>query len=269
MKILKKSEKSRGVVLFAFNTESVNYVEIARRSSRLIRKALSLPVCLITDTNITDKTFDTVICVDNNFKNYRSGGKNWRNGNRFDAFFLSPYDETILIDSDYLLLDNNLLKLLDCTNDYRIFYDNNFLNSISESHIMGKLSLPYVWATAIVFKKTDKSRAMFSMVERIQNNYSFYRKLYQISMENYRNDFAFTIANHVINGYISEINCSIPWKMTSVDDKIKSIEKNKNHVVIRNKDKVYVTPMQSIHVLDKEYLLSDNFNNFVDSICQE
>ena len=31
----------------------------------------------------------------------------------------------------------------------------------------------------------------------------------------------------------------------------------------------YVIPKQNIHIMDKEYLLSDNFNNFVKTICAE
>ena len=124
---MKKSvvqEKSRGVLLFAFDTK-INYVEIARRSARLIHQTLNLPVALVTDTPIQSSEFDQVIVVDNTLKNYKVGQPGaWRNGDRYRAYELSPWDETLLIDSDYLMLDDNLLKLFEQDFDYRIMTHN-------------------------------------------------------------------------------------------------------------------------------------------------
>ena len=47
-------EKSKGVVIFATNTESIDYVKIANRTSRLIEHYLGLPVTIL-DANSTTK----------------------------------------------------------------------------------------------------------------------------------------------------------------------------------------------------------------------
>ena len=106
--------KSRGVILFAFNTNDIDYIEIARQSARLIHQTLNLPVTLVTDLVTNSDIFDNVVYTTNILSNVKPDkGTNWRNGGRYQAYELSPYEETLLIDSDYLMLDPSLLKLFD------------------------------------------------------------------------------------------------------------------------------------------------------------
>jgi acetyltransferase-like isoleucine patch superfamily enzyme len=51
------SAKSRGVLVFAFNTERIDYVEIAVRCARLAKHTLNLPVTLITEPGIENNVF--------------------------------------------------------------------------------------------------------------------------------------------------------------------------------------------------------------------
>jgi hypothetical protein len=263
------SEKSKGVVLFAFNTPTVDYVEIAKRAAQLIKHNLRLPVTLITDNPVTVNGFDSVVCIENTLHNVRlgfAGGTVWRNGNRYSAYDLSPYDETLLIDTDYLVMDSNILKLFDAVTDYAIMRDNRYLNTPSANK-MGPLSLSYLWATVILFKKTEKAKQLFALAGRVQRNYGYYRKLYQITSSNFRNDFAFTIANHVLNGY-TEHN-TLPWSMLTIEDHVASIEASKSMLVVRDSNRAYVVPKQNMHVMDKDYLLSATHKSFIDSICQD
>ena len=85
----------------------------------------------------------------------------------------------------------------------------------------------------------------------------------------FRNDYAFTIADNILNGYDQTLDQGIPWPMMTLDAGIESIELKNNLLYIRESEKAYVIPRQNIHVIDKHYLLSDNFNIFVDAICQE
>jgi len=243
---------SRGVLIFAFNTEAVDYVAIAEQTARLVKHTLGLPVTIITDQE-----------VDNTFTNVRAGyagGTAWRNGDRYTAYDVSPYDETILIDSDYLVLDRSLLTLLDTTEDYRLQH-----NGVGN---MGVLSLDYVWATAIVFKRTEKTRLLFNLVGRIQRNYSYYCKLYQLRERNFRNDYAFAIANNIINGYTPNQSQGIPWPMLTIDKPVKQIEVNGDMLVVRE-DMAKFIPRQNLHIIDKDYLQSDLHVKFVDQICTQ
>ena len=263
-------EKSRGILIFAFDTDQINYVKIAEQSARLAKHFLNLPVTLITDQLVDSDYFDNVICIDNSLENYRTGmmaGSSWRNGERYQAYQLSPYDETILLDSDYLVLDTHLLKLLDVVEDYGMPTKNTNLNCISMDGLMGMLSLPYVWATVVLFKKTPRAQTFFEFVGRIQRNYPYYQQLYQIRESNYRNDYAFAMANNVLNGYTTGPDNEI--KMLTADQNVKSIESQSSRLVIRTEDRAVVLPRQSLHVMDKTYLLSQQHGKFVDKICQE
>ena len=252
---LNASVKSRGVVLFAFNTDTVDYELIAERASKLITHTLNLPVTVITEMTSTQT-------------NTRLGyahGTQWFNGDRYRAYELSPYDETLLLDSDYLVLDDALLKILDSTADYNIMTDNqNFVQIMTGN--MGEISLNYVWATAIAFKKTPKSKMLFDLVGRIQNNYGYYCKLYNIRRGNFRNDYAFAIADNIINGYAP--SPGIPWTMLTVDKTVKTLEIRNNKIVVREEEIAHVIPKQNIHIMDKLYLQSDSYNEFIEQICK-
>jgi hypothetical protein len=269
---MKKSavqEKSRGVLLFAFNTEHTDYVEIARRSSRLIRQTLDIPITLITENGTNTKGFDTVVYVDNILKNYKIGEQgSWRNGDRWRAYELSPYDETILIDSDYLMLDDSLLKLFEQAFDYRIMTHNNKPAGAWNLNT-SLLGLQYQWATVILFRKTLRAKMLFDLAGKVQRNYHYYAKLYHIRDKNFRNDYAFTIANNMLNGYNLDMDQGIPWPMLTFADVVISIRKKDNLLTVKERERGYVIPQQNIHVMDKGYLLSDDFADFVETVCAE
>ena len=269
MKNLNVPVKSKGVLLFAFNTATVDYVKIAEQAARLVHHTLNLPVTLVTDHGAITTHVDQTVIVENNVDNVRVGyakGTQWRNGNRYQAYELSPYDETILIDTDYLMLDDSLLKVLDTTTDYRIVYNNRNPKQ-SMTGDMGQMSFNYVWATAITFKRTDKTARLFELVGRIQRNYSYYRRLYHIRETNFRNDYAFAIANNIVSGYSPKQDQSIPWTMLTLDQPISNIEIKNSMMIVRSAE-AHVIPRQNIHVMDKDFLLGENYIKFVDAVCQ-
>jgi hypothetical protein len=281
MQNLKKSDESRGVVVFAFNTTAVDYVGIADQSSRLIEKKLNLPITLVTDSNGSPEfNYDNIIRIDPDLgnNNYRGAINDqtiaWRNFGRYLAYDLSPYNETILLDTDYLVLDNSLLKLFEIDFDYQLMHYNESTSGY-DANVMGNTSLPFVWATVILFRKTERSRMLFNLVGRIQRNYSYYRGLYNITKTNFRNDYAFTIANNILNGYSLNKNQSIPWSMLSIYHEIDAILPigsllKLNHTITPDGKFPLTTilPYQNIHILDKNYLLTSNFKKFVDFICE-
>ena len=265
------SAKSKGVVLFAFNTD-INYVEIADRASRLIAHNLNLPVTLITDFTSEPKfNYDNVIRIDNDANNFRTNLDNqttaWRNFGRYLAYELSPYDDTILIDTDYLILDDSLLKLFETEFDYKLMHHNQTPAGASYEQ-MGETSLPFVWATVVLFRKTERAKLFFSLIGKIQRNYNYYRALYNVREGNYRNDYAFAIANCIISGYHLNEDQGIPWPMFTVDQKIERIMLTDTQVLIYYDNASTVIPYQNIHVMDKNYLLSRDFEQVVEAICE-
>lgn len=276
MKNLKKFEKSRGIVVFALNSETVDYVKIADQTSKLARHYLKLPITLITDSDATPMYhYDKIIKIEqeSNNLNYNLNleGKQiiWYNFGRYLVYKLTPYDETILLDTDYLILDNSLLTLWNTDFDYKLMHHNNNLEG-KPYHLMGVTSVPYVWATVVLFRKSLVSKIFFDLVEKIQRNYQYYRKLYNIRERNFRNDYAFAIANIVLNGYDLIESQGIPWPMQTINHAIDSIRVNGNKVVLRLKDNnSIITPLMDLHVMDKTYLQNDNFKKLVGDICEQ
>ena len=104
---------TKGVVLIANNNGAVDYVKQAIYCAKRIEKYLKLPVTLITDSrnyavetsnNVFDKIISTEYKVSNNNKIYYDGAMAhkilmFKNYSRTVAYYNTPYDQTILMDT--------------------------------------------------------------------------------------------------------------------------------------------------------------------------
>lgn len=270
---LEKLEKSRGVLIFAFPSSHVDYVKIADQTSKLIAKNLQLPITLVTSLDSTPNfKYDQILRFDPKLGNVRRlrGDQiyEWKNYDRCRAYELSPYDETLLVDTDYCVLDQTLLKLFEQPFDYRLQYAMHTPKAVNTDE-MGPVSLPMVWATVVLFRKTTRAKIFFDLIAKIQRNYGYYRALYNIREGNFRNDFAFSVANTVMNGHNLSPESFIPWPMLTIENNINCIERNQNFLTVRYDTSADIIARQNLHVMDKHFLISDNFVNFVNEICNE
>jgi hypothetical protein len=95
--------------------------------------------------------------------------------------------------------------------------------------------------------------------------------LYNIREGNYRNDYAFAIANNLVNGYNLNEQAGIPWKMFTFTRPVQSLEVNGNFMYVKLEDTATIAlavAKQSVHIMDKEYLQSDDFEKFVEVMCE-
>jgi hypothetical protein len=255
MKISNKSEKSRGILAFAYNVDSIDYVSIATKTLDLAGHKLNLPYTLITDKQYKNNVYNSRYDIDSD------KFIEWRNVGRHAAYELSPYDETLVIDVDYIIADAGLLKIFDLNWDY-LLQRNSFAITTEWPKTMGKSSLPYVWATVFAFRKTKRTELFFNLISRIQKNYAYYCALFNVEQRNFRNDYAFAMADIILNGYALS-NHSIPENMLAVDQVIQSIEILENKFIIKDKTKSYLTPIMNLHIMSKAYLQSNNFENLI------
>ena len=258
-------EKSKGAVIFAFNTDQVDYVKIADQTSRLIRHYMNLPVTIITDPAATPRfDYDQIIRVESAGGNTRTlHGKTmeWRNFGRYTAYELSPYDHTILLDTDYMVLDDSLLKLFDSDLDYQLMHNSATPDKLIDTS-MGSLSLSFIWATVVVFRKSDFSKQFFDLVGRVQRNYGYYKTLFNAS-GTYRNDYAFAIANIIQNGYSDNVEYSIPWNMLTIENPINDMQIKDDFVIVKEETRAHVIAKQNMHIMDKDFLTSDKFERLI------
>lgn len=227
---------NRGVILFAFQS-TIDYIALAIFSAERIKKHLKLPVSLVTDSkrhleNLGKvEIFDSIIEIEDStvqkkvFNNGTAEFQNiiWKNSNRSLAYDLTPYEHTIVLDVDYVINSDFLLKCLDINKDFLIFKDScdlSFWRNSKEFSYVSEFSIPFYWATVLIFKKTEKNKIFFQLVKEIKNNWNYYRSLYQISDSKFRNDFAFSIAIHITSGFVSDnFDNIIPSKIYYTLDK--------------------------------------------------
>jgi len=227
-----------GAVIFAQNNTSIDYIKLAIYAARQIILYLELPVSLITDnkqwldSNYPNHPFDKVIEIPNETavqkKFFHDGALasqklDWRNHSRSSVYDLTPYDRTLVIDSDYILNSSVLKSAFLNDHEFQI-YRNSFdlleWRPGTEFKRINQYSIPFYWATAFVFTKNDTMKSFFDLVAYIKNNWLYFRNLYSIESPTFRNDFAFSIAIHIMNGKTNGgFAQELPGTMTYITDK--------------------------------------------------
>lgn len=249
-----------GVLFYCFNTPETKYHRLASKAISLVEKNLKLPITVVTDSATknyfkTDKkiNFVTVEKQTNNFRHYRGKNVPWYNMERANAYEHSPYETTLLLDCDFMCYTNNLLTLCQSDNDFLLHNKVHDITGLNK--ILGKLeaSIPIVWATVVMFKKTKRVKMIFDMIKYVQKNYEHFRNLYRIKFKNYRNDYAFAIALHQLQGHLSN-KIFIPNAMCMLPTEFDVLESTESSVVYRYNNKVNVITDTDVHVLDKEFL---------------
>ena len=276
---------NNGVVIIANNSSEIDYIKMSMVSASLAKKNLKAPVSLITDEiSLNSKTsadeknlrqiFDHIIIYENDrSKNYRTlnnkGKTNkvpFLNYNRNKIFDLTPYDRTLLIDSDFLIFSTALNEYWNVDQSVLIspcmVNLNGSAGGILDAWISPQSS-PLFWATTVMFTKNKESENFFNLVEHVKQNYKFYSQLYRFSSQQYRNDISFSIAFHILRGFISDPQTDYflpPVKTVSDKDEIYSYEDNMLKLFVYNElngnyDQIIKIDGNDLHFMNKFELL--------------
>jgi len=214
---------STGALIFAFNNESIDYVAMAAWSAKNIQRHLGIPVSLVTDVAIDYDVFDQIIytTVDDstNTRHFSDVGTvTWHNLNRMDAYTLTPYSQTLVLDADYVVASNQLQSVLDSPEDFmchRTAYDVTGLQTFADLNVFGQYQFPMWWATIMMFRTSERARLIFESMSMIRDNWTHYRNLYANPRSTYRNDHALSIALNIENGHTLKTT-DIPWGLASL-----------------------------------------------------
>jgi hypothetical protein len=236
-----KSEKSKGVLAFANNTPTTDYESIGARTLELAGQSLGLPTKLITGQQQADwhnmrRDVDTLQPVA------------WNNHSRWQCYELTPWDQTLVIDIDLLVMTDRLLRLFDHLQDYQLCHHNTTLFT------QDAVSFAPVWATVFAFEKTPAAKDFFELVGRIQRNWNYYRMLFGIVQIEFRNDYAFAMAEIILGGHTRTQQSRMPWGITTVDAPVDNIEWVNDWLVVRTADTARVLPRCDLHVMSKAWL---------------
>jgi len=273
---------NQGVVLFAFNNISVDYIKQAVYCAKRIKKYLQLPVQVITDDVEHIKTFpfykkyvDIVtyqpapLSTTKTFNNglYTSKKLQWKNSARNSAYELSVFDKTIVIDTDLLVSNDKLLACFDTNEDFMIANHYNLVNQGTELSFdrVSDKTIPMYWATILYFTKSNTAKTVFDLVEHIKENYNYYRTVYDITESKFRNDFAFSITMHMMRGFenSTEWPKQLPSDMWVSTDNDILIDVNNNVIKLLAHKSYDYLPVKftdaTVHIMNKFSL-----NSFID-----
>jgi hypothetical protein len=254
---MKKESNSRGVIMFAHNNTEIDYFRLAVVNALLVQKNLGIKnVTVVTDPHslkqgektlgkrLIKKAINNIIVIekDKKFKAlnqrlYKDTSHTTKylpfyNVNRCDAYHLSPYDETLLIDVDYLILSDTLNHCWGHNNELMMnwkYQDIMYERKDPSLARLNDMGITMYWATVVYFRKTEYVESFFNIVSHVKNNPQFYKDLYQWQGTLYRNDYSFSIAAHMMSGFVDKGIPQLPttlYKSFDTDDIHSAIDEN-------------------------------------------
>lgn len=282
---------SKGIIVFANNNEKVDYVKQAYHLAKRAKQYLNLPTTIITNSRswlektypdynvVFDKIIDVVYSkskqqdgtiLDNSFlktqKRFYDGTKEhqlpFNNELRTLAYDVSPYDETLVLDTDIVICNDLYLRCFEQQHNllmYKEAEDMAGFRDYTEFDYVSDTGVDFYWATCIFFRKTEENRIFFDLVKHIHENWQHYNNIYNLRRSVYRNDHAFSIALHIINGHCSgDFAKPMPGKLYYTTDKDVLININNDELTFliekQNSYGAYIplkTKKLTMHVLNK------------------
>jgi len=164
---------------FIVHANGNNYVEQAYLLALSLKNCNTVPISIITNDVLTNKqktVFDQIIKIP------------WTNeevdrfdtANRWKIYHASPYEKTIVLDSDILILQNldTLWKFLD---NYQLYFPTNVYtyrgNKVTSNYYRKAFvanNLPNIYSTLYYFCKGEYAHEFFKWVELISNNWELF-----------------------------------------------------------------------------------------------
>lgn len=256
---------TQGVVLLAFNNGVIDYVQMAAWSAQRIHRHLGLPVTLITNVETADTVFDSVVTMKSREATTRWFGDYgqtmpWYNANRADVYKLSPYQQTLVLDTDYIVCSNQLLTLFHSGQNFLCHgraVDAAYNADYNHNNQFGRYAMPMKWATVLYYQRSTFAEAVFAMIDMINQNWTHYRNLYGITNPTYRSDYAVSVALHTVNGQLGA-HPDIAWNLINVEPQHRLIQlandKFKIEFVSTHGSRYVTMDQQDFHAMNKQDL---------------
>jgi hypothetical protein len=202
-----------GALIFAFNNEKTDYVAMAAWSARNIHRHLEIPVAVVTNDehHAELSAFDRVIFSEpesggsRNFEDYQAT-VTWHNASRPDAYNLTPWNNTLLLDADYIVASDQLRPACVNGRDLQAYSRSVDMRAGNDLDWFGNPSMAMIWATVVQFHKCSQAKYIFDCMNMIKQHWQHYRDIYHIYSSTYRNDYSLSIAMNIVNGHVLSNN---------------------------------------------------------------
>ena len=213
----------QGVCFFVYNNEQIDYVELAMIAARYVKKYLDLPVCIMTDQGTynwmiesqteedIDYVFDYIkITKDEVVSNIRRHFDSpwtefqaeFQNGNKHKIWEYSPFEQTLLLDTDYIVKNEFLLSSFEFAGVSMFDQARSIRNELplQNERVLYGAGVKMWWSTVVYFDRGEFSKMFFDTWAHVADNYDFYQFLYNFPGKLFRTDYCVSIAVHILNG---------------------------------------------------------------------
>jgi len=253
---------TQGFLLFAHNNQQINYGLMALWSAGRIARWLNKPCSLVTDTltaaaldqdqPLWRSNFDQILIKDTptvQTKRYVDVALTFNNLTRADAYDLTPYDETMVIDTDIVVQSSHLNNLWGHSDDLVVMDRSSdlFGRHHPEFDWVSDYSIKFYWATQFYFRKSDYAAQFFALCQEIRSNYEAYRYLYHLPGGPVRNDHVWSIALHTMGHSVDTIPWNTPYSIAT--DRL--VEMNDHAVKILGPQRLARVQGQDLHIMNK------------------
>jgi len=190
---------SKGFLVLAQNSD-VDYIRQAYALALSIRSTQPNinKISLVTDDTVPEQylsAFDKIIPIP--FGDAASSSS-WKVENRWKLYHASPYDETIVLDVDMLVLDNiervwSWVKDRDlfCTSKVLDYKGREVTNTTYRKMFVAN-DLPNLYSGMFYFKKSDTVLEFFKLLEFVTNNWE--KMYYTVAPKNMQNFYSFDVS---------------------------------------------------------------------------
>jgi len=184
---------NKGFCILAQNNSKTDYVRQAYALALSIHKYNSdQKVTIVTNDTVPEEyksVFDQIVPIP---WTDQAEEKDWKIENRWKVYHASPYEYTIVMDADMLVL-HNIEHWWDELAKNELYFTSNvttYKGDVATSRYYRKVfdsnDLPNVYSAVYYFKKGHKAKQFFTMLELIMTNWElFYGKFAGIDYQNW------------------------------------------------------------------------------------
>jgi len=271
---------SKGYLLFAQNNNSINYVKQACALAMTIKISHALPQSISLVTNDTvprkyKKLFDNIIPIpwlDNVELTRYSSEHRWK------LFHVSPYEETMVFDTDMLLLED-ITSWWNYCNHYDIAFCSRIKNYKLEAIIDLVHRKPFkanhlsnTYFGCHYFKKTQTALEFYKCLEFVCNNWEWaWTKFAPTEYQNWLSmDLASAVSLEILGGNQNIIDVCSPLEFIhmktplqgwdpipgSWQDTVPYVYNSKGELIVGN-----IKQTKLFHYVEKDFLSKDIMSN--------
>jgi len=276
--------------MFAHNNDLFDYGKMAYTAALAAIHHIKVPVSLVSDHATWEKllreypramfTIDQIILIEHQDTHLRhfaladgsTKKAKYHNTSRLDAYELSPYDETLLIDSDVLIQDTSLQAVWGSPAYIKMNHEiSELIPATTNTQIkFSDKSLTTFWATLCYFRKCKVTEDFFALSKYVEEHYEYYGTLYGFPTSLVRVDYIMTVAAHIMSGYVhgaKSIVEPLPVEDTVFawnDDVLIAYDEGRSTFLTKSGGRDFpVSTYRTVHCMNK-----DSMMNMADRIIQ-